>query len=115
MINGYSTTGLVATTPRHLVTAEGLNILSFRLLARDGDGPSVWLTVTAFNQLAENAAESISKGDRVTVTGGLTLREWENVDRAGVIAELEATALGHDLNFCTTRAARVAIREAVTA
>ncbi len=36
--------------------------------------------VTAWAQLAENTAESISKGSRVTVTGRLDQRSWETQD-----------------------------------
>lgn len=33
---------------------------------------------TAWRDLAENAAASLSKGDRVTITGRLQQRSWEN-------------------------------------
>jgi single-strand DNA-binding protein len=102
-------TGLVATTPRHLVTAEGLPITSFRLATAvqrwdNGKGEWVsgetsWFTVTSFKQLAINTAVSISKGDRVVVTGGLRVRDWDNGERAGTSVEIEADTLGHDLSY----------------
>ena len=102
-------TGLVATTPRHLVTSEGLPITSFRLAAsrktwnedkkRFVDVATNWFTVTAFSQLAVNAATSISKGDRVIVTGELIVRDWDNGERAGTSVEIEANTIGHDLVF----------------
>jgi single-strand DNA-binding protein len=105
-------TGLVATTPRHLTTSEGLAITSFRLASsqrrydratsRWVDGETNWYTVSAFRTLASNAAGSISKGDRVIVSGRLRIRDWENTDRSGTTVELEADALGHDLTWGTS-------------
>ncbi len=39
-----------------------------------------WFDVTAWAQLAENAAETVAKGTRVTVTGRLDQRSWETQD-----------------------------------
>ena len=101
--------GLVATTPRHLVTQDGLPITSFRLAASHRkfdraqnkwvDGDTNWFTVTAFRQLAINAAGSINKGDRVLISGKLKVRDWDNGERAGTSVEIEADSLGHDLSW----------------
>lgn len=101
----YSVSGLVATTPRHLVTHEGLAITSFRIAEHDNNDPSSitnWYTITAFKQMAINAASSITKGDRVVVVGALKVREWDNGERSGTSVEIEATALGHDLEWGTS-------------
>lgn len=110
-------TGLVATTPRYLTTSEGLTIASFRLassqrrydrgLGRWVDGDTNWYTVSCFRSLADNVFESVKKGDRVIVQGGLRLREWENTDRSGMSVEVEATVIGHDLNWNVVAATRV--------
>jgi single-strand DNA-binding protein len=42
------------------------------------DAGTTWFRVTAWNKLAENAAESLRKGDRVTVTGTIRTNEYEN-------------------------------------
>lgn len=107
MSDSFSVTGLVATTPRHLVTQDGLPITSFRLAAstkrfdkqtnRWTDGETNWFTVTSFRQLAINTATSVSKGDRVVVMGRLRVRDWDNGERAGTSVEIEAETLGHDL------------------
>ena len=99
--------GLVATTPRHLVTQDGLPITSFRLASSHRkfdknqnkwiDGETNWFTVTAFRQLAINSAGSIAKGERVIVSGKLRVRDWDNGERAGTSVEIEADTLGHDL------------------
>lgn len=98
-MNNLTVTGLVATTPRHLVTADGLPITSFRLAVATKENHTNWYTVTAFRQIAVNAAVSISKGDRVVVTGDLRVRDWDNGERAGTSVEIEVTALGHDLAY----------------
>jgi single-strand DNA-binding protein len=123
MSENFSVTGLVATTPRHLVTQDGLPITSFRLAAstkkfdkqanRWTDGETNWFTVTSFRQLAINSATSVSKGDRVLVMGRLRVRDWDNGERAGTSVEIEAETLGHDLHWGSTIFTRtVNIREA---
>jgi single-strand DNA-binding protein len=76
------------------------------------DGETNWFTVTAFRQLAINAAGSVSKGERVLVTGKLRVRDWDNGERAGTSVEIEAEALGHDLTWGTATFTRtVLVRE----
>lgn len=109
MTDNITLTGLVATTPRHITTSEGLAITSFRLASsqrrfdrasnRWVDGDTNWYTVSSFRALAENTSTSVSKGDRVIVTGKLRIRDWENTDRSGTTVEVEAEALGHDLTW----------------
>jgi len=104
--------GLVATTPRHLITADGLPITSFRLacstrkfdrsLMKWVDGETNWFTITAFKQLAINTSSAISKGDRIVVSGKLRVRDWDNGERSGTSVEIEAEILGHDLNWGTS-------------
>ena len=114
--------GLVATTPRHLVTQDGLPITSLRMAAshrrfdqsqnRWVDGETNWYTVTAFRQLAINMAGSISKGERIIVTGKLRVRDWDNGERAGTSVEIEAESVGHDLTWGTAQFTRtVLVRE----
>ena len=107
MSDQYSVTGLVATTPRHLVTQDGLPITSFRLAAslrkfdkqlnRWVEAETNWFPITSFRQLAVNSAVSISKGDRILVMGRLRVRDWDNGERAGTSVEIEAESIGHDL------------------
>jgi single-strand DNA-binding protein len=42
------------------------------------DDKTLWIDVTCFRQLAENVAESIGKGDLITVVGKLQTEEWTN-------------------------------------
>lgn len=112
MTDAITVTGLVATTPRHLVTSEGLPITSFRLASTQRrydrgaqkwiDGETNWYTVTTFRQLAINVVGSVNKGQRVVVSGKLRVRDWESGDRAGTTVEIDADALGHDLAWGTS-------------
>jgi single-strand DNA-binding protein len=114
--NTITLTGVAATEPRHLVTADGLQISSFRLASTPrrfdsaekkwNDGDTNWFTVTAYRQLATNAAESIKKGDRVLVSGSVRVREWESEESKGTTVEVEADAMGHDLTWGTTQLTR---------
>jgi single-strand DNA-binding protein len=109
MNDSLSTRGFVATTPNHLVTSEGLPITTFRLATTRRkfnrttksweNGDTNWFTVTAFRQLAINVAACISKGDPVMVSGRLSVREWENEDRSGIVVEIDADSVGHDLGW----------------
>ena len=116
-------TGLVATTPRHLITKDGLPITSFRLASSNRrfdrasmewvDGETNWYTITTYRTLAVNTATSIGKGDRVIVSGALRVRDWDNGERTGTSVELEASNIGHDLAWGTTAFTRtVLVRDA---
>jgi single-strand DNA-binding protein len=118
MSDTITITGLVATTPRHLTTSEGLAITSFRLASsqrrydranqRWVDSDTNWYTISAFRNLANNSATSIVKGDRVIIIGRLRIRDWENTDRSGTSVEIEADNIGHDLYWGTSTYTRVA-------
>jgi single-strand DNA-binding protein len=61
-----------------------------------------WFTISSFRQLAGNVSQSISKGERILVSGRLKVRDWDNGERSGTSVEVEASAIGHDLNFGTS-------------
>jgi single-strand DNA-binding protein len=58
-----------------------------------------WYNVSAFRQLADHVKSSLHQGDGVIVTGKLKLREWENSERKGMSADIDAEAIGHDLRW----------------
>lgn len=102
-------TGLVATSPRHIVTGEGLAITSFRLASNQRrfdrtqnswvDGDTNWYTITAFRQLGTHVASSVEKGQRVIVTGRIRIRDWESGEKSGTTIEIDAETIGHDLTW----------------
>lgn len=119
MIDTLAVSGIVATTPRHVVTSEGLAITSFRLASTQRrfdkgqaqwvDIDTNWYTVVSFRQLAINANKSLNKGDRVVATGRVKVRNWQNDDKSGTSVEIEADALGHDLLWGTSAFERTSL------
>ncbi|MGC5398058.1 single-stranded DNA-binding protein [Streptomyces sp. DT20] len=68
------------------------------------DGESVFLTVNAWRQLAQNCAESLTRGMRVIVHGALKQRSYE--DREGVkrtVYEIEAEDVAPSLKTATAQ------------
>ncbi len=123
MTDTMTLSGFVATTPRHLITAEGLSVTSFRLASnlrrfdrsKNGwvDAGTNWYSVSTYRQLASNVVGSIRKGDRVLVTGRLRISEWGDGDKRGVNIDLDAEALGHDLRWGTASFTRTIRSEPV--
>ena len=125
MTDTISLTGLVATTPKHVVTGTGLSVTSFRFASTQRrydraeqkwvDGDTNWYTVATFRQLATNVNASLQKGQRVIVTGRLRVRDWATDDKRGTNVEIDADAVGHDLSWGTTtftRSTATAVAEA---
>jgi single-strand DNA-binding protein len=125
MTDTISLTGLVATTPKHVVTSTGLTVTSFRFASTQRrydraeqkwvDGETNWYTVATFRQLATNVNVSLQKGQRVIVTGRLRVRDWATDDKHGTNVEIDADAVGHDLSWGTTvftRSTATAVAEA---
>jgi single-strand DNA-binding protein len=72
------------------------------------DAGSVFVRGTAWDQLGENCAESLAKGDEVIVTGELSVREFERNDGSkGQSLELNVYAIGPSLRFNTVKVNRV--------
>lgn len=104
--------GNIASTPESSTTVSGVAVLSFRLASNTRrydartsawvDTGTNWYTVTAYRRLAENARDSLSKGDSVIIVGRLRLREWEANGKRGISAEVDADAIGADLRWGTS-------------
>src|SRR3954452_22407039 len=70
------------------------------------DGESVFIQVTCWRRLAQNVGNSLDKGDRVFVSG--RLRQWI-AEKDGVrrtVHEIEADAVGPDLQRTMVKVAR---------
>lgn len=68
------------------------------------DDKTLWLSVTCFDKVAENVAESLEKGDLVVVTGRLQTDEWETKEgekRSQNV--LIANSVAADLKFRTIK------------
>ena len=87
----------VASTPRRFDRQSG----------EWTDGDALFLRAMAWGPLAENAAESLSKGDRVVVTGRLRQRSFETAEgQRRQVIELEVDDLGVSLRYATARLQR---------
>ena len=72
--------------------------------------------VVCWRELAENAADSLSKGQRVIVTGRLEQRSWEsaNGDKRSAV-EIIADEIGPSLRFATAEVKRNERRDSMAA
>ena len=76
---------------------------------RDGD-TSVF-KVNVWRGQAEHLADSLTKGDRVMVTGRLRQRSWETPEgERRSVAEIEADEVGASLKFATAKVERASER-----
>ena len=68
------------------------------------DGEALFLRCTAWRQLAEHTAESLTKGTRVIVTGRLRQRSFELTEGVTrTMTELDVDELGPSLRHSTAR------------
>jgi single-strand DNA-binding protein len=117
--NTVTIIGNCTREPELRYTNSGLQIANFgvainqrRRNADTGqweDGETSYFDVSCFRELAENVAESVSKGTRVIVSGTLRQRSWETPDgdrRSKV--EIVAEEVGPSLRWATASVERMA-------
>jgi len=102
--------GNLCADPDLTVTPQGTPVANLRLAVTPRvceqdqwtDGPTSFYRVTCWRQLAEHAADTLTKGARLVVTGRLRIRQYETDDgRKGHAAEVDADDLGPSLLFAT--------------
>ncbi|MGB5758490.1 MAG: single-stranded DNA-binding protein [Acidimicrobiales bacterium] len=85
--NTVTVTGNATREPELRFTPSGQAVASFGIAVnrrwqnrqtQEWEEAVSFFDITAWAQLAENAAETVGKGTRVTVTGRLDQRSWEN-------------------------------------
>lgn len=80
--NTVTVVGNVTRDPELRFTQSGMAVANFGVAwnkrKQDGEDEVSFFDVSCFRQLAENVAESISKGSRVVIYGTLSQRSWEN-------------------------------------
>jgi len=98
--------GNLVADPELRFTAAGKAVVNFRIAAssrkKQGDewvdGDSCFLTVSAWDDTAENIAETLTKGQSVIVSGDLKQREYEtNTGEKRTVYEIAARSVGPDL------------------
>jgi single-strand DNA-binding protein len=89
MYNRFEAIGHLGTDPEIQTTKTGKTVTHFRLAvnsrqaSEEGSGTSeetLWLTVSAWERLAEICSKYLHKGDRAMVAGRLSLREYTGKD-----------------------------------
>lgn len=108
--------GNVTRDPELKYTTGGHAICSFGLAwtprRRDengnwGDGDPSFFNCNAWRDLGENIAASISKGNRVVVTGSVRARDWEDRDgNKRTSIEIEVDECSPSLRWATAEIAR---------
>jgi single-strand DNA-binding protein len=111
--NQVTIVGNLTDDPELRYTPNGAAVATLRVAVnrRIPDGSGGWkdaetsfFRVNAWRTLAENAAESLTRGARVVVVGRLRSRSWENQEgetRSAV--EIEADELGPSLRWATAK------------
>lgn len=105
--------GNLARDPELKCTPSGAFVATFtiacneRIRGDDGqwrDGPTSWVRCNAWSDLAEHLAESVSKGDRVIVSGQLRQREYTGKDNVRKSAwEVTVAEAGPSLRYATAK------------
>lgn len=109
--------GNLTADPELRFTPTGAPVASFtvastpRIMDRASnewrDGDALFLRCSAWRQLAENVAESLSRGSRVIVTGRLKQRSYETREgEKRTVIELEVDEVGPSLRYATARVNR---------
>ena len=108
--------GWVATEPSQHVGPTGARLTSFRMASTSRffdrekaewtDGRTEWFTIKVFRSAAITVANSIHKGQPVTVHGRFRTAEWEGEGGPRVDLVIDATSVGHDLTRGTAEFTR---------
>jgi len=107
--------GNLTDAPELRFTQGGAPVATMRvavtLRVREGnewkDGETSFFRITAWRQLAENATDSLSKGDRVIVVGRLKTRSWETDEgERRTVVEVDAEEIGPSLRWATAKPQR---------
>jgi single-strand DNA-binding protein len=107
--NQITIVGNLTDDPELRYTPNGAAVVKFRVAVnrryRDEsgqwkDGDTSYFTVNAWRNLAENIAESLTRGTRVVVAGRLQMRSWETPDGdKRSVVEIEADEVGPSLKW----------------
>lgn len=112
MSNSVTLVGNLVEDPELRFTASGVAMARVRLAVsrRYRDRNEEWQEETSFfggtcwREVAENISESLSKGDRVFVTGRLEQRNWEtNEGEKRSVIEVRIDEIGPSLRWATAQ------------
>ena len=107
-----SLVGNITSDPVLRTTGKGTAVLNFSIAVSESTDKTSFYDVTAWQDLAQNAAETLHKGLRVVVMGVLTQSSWEtNEGERRNKVQVVADAIGPDLRWATAHVTKVANRE----
>ena len=104
--------GNLKDAPELRFTAQGKAVANFVVAeskrVKDGnewkDGPTTWWSCSIWDAAAENAAESLSKGQRVIVVGEVAQRSYETSQgEKRTVFEVTASEVGVSLKWATAK------------
>jgi single-strand DNA-binding protein len=105
--------GNLTDDPELRFTPQGVAVANFRLAVsrrmkdESGqwkDGETSFFRVSCWRQLAENVAESLTRGSRTMVAGRLRMRQWETQEgEKRSVVEIEADEVGPSLKWATAK------------
>ena len=105
--------GNLTDDPELRYTPNGAAVVKFRVAVnrryqdQSGqwkDAETSYFTANAWRTLAENVAESLTKGSRVVVVGRLQTRSWETQEGdKRTVTEIEADEIGPSLRWATAK------------
>jgi single-strand DNA-binding protein len=109
--------GNLTRDPELRFTNSGMQVTSFGLAVNyrrqnkqtgEWDEETSFIDVTCFGQMAENVAETLTKGSRALVTGRLQVRTYDRRDGGqGTAVEVIADEIGPSLRWATAQVERV--------
>jgi single-strand DNA-binding protein len=117
--NHTTIVGNLVDDPELRFTSSGIAVANMRVavtqrIQQDGewrDGDTSFLRVNVWRGQAEHLADSLSKGDRVMVTGRLRQRTWETPEgEKRSVTEIEADEVGASLKFAIAKVERASER-----
>ena len=107
--------GNAAATPELKVTASGQAVTNFNVAVANRkkengewvDDTTDWYRINLWGDLAEHAADTITKGMRLIIQGRLKSREWETKEGDKRTSwEITADDLGPALRYATAQVTR---------
>jgi single-strand DNA-binding protein len=113
--NHTTIVGNLVEDPELRFTNNGIAVANLRVavtqrVQQDGqwrDGETNFFKVNVWRDQAEHLADSLTKGDRVMVTGHLRQRSWETPDgEKPSVTELEAEEVEASLKWATAKVER---------
>lgn len=116
--NSITITGNLGGDPEMRFTPTGVAVVRFSVGVteryRDNnnewqDRDTSWFNVVAWRELAENCAATLTRGNRVTVTGPIRQRSWDDKETGDkrTTYEINADEIAASLKYATARITRV--------